>query len=944
MLKRVQPTSEVADAPAPLAQRFVVGAVDDAAEREADDISRAIVGSLRDHPMSSPGRDATRIRRRTGDAVVRRKPMPKLVNGRVRWYDDADPMQTLYDTEEEAAAAGAAFRFTGMGSDLTLPDGSGLSLDDPIVSTWEPTSSPPPVRTPGRGTGGSDGLLPIFDIRSSGTRSGESTGTGSVSPTVAYLEEFTDAGPLAQVVLTICGSDVALASQVMGHLTPAVRSLDCAFLVRDMIVGKASGAAIDALLDALADAGDELTDLVPVVRRLVRICSPALVAELVDMGATAPQCAMFADTCDASTLTRFVQLRLNRPELALLTASGLGGPGMTRLASYERRQVVTLLQICSPPALQAAMAHGFAVRDLDRLLLGMLGADFVALVQVAQLTAPHLLAIADFGQANVARLRVLASPAQMIELVTVHFATTSARQRILGMLTMDETFTCLAGEIGTGGLMRNLLGATSGAEITVPLGALGQAIYALLLSEHLKPAEILLVHTHLARVSMPEIKAAIAGLKDVQRWKRLVVMSTPHACLADLIEFGPHVVETWSYGGAITGRQIGLVSTCIAGSKVRAGFGKLLISRLPVGDLLALCAQPAFAKCAALMVATPMDGALVSANIATLTVARYIRLLDADWDSENINLLVQAFLLGNAGRGLDQWIEIATHASNRPAQTIELCTVANWSASNIGPLLAAYADNANGLSVANWVTIAGLVPVDDHVAAVAFAQLRDWTWAGIEPFVRAFHANPNRLSADDWIQFTYLCGGDAQAEIVPFAQLADWSFNLIYQLLTAYVSDNPNGFTAPQWVTIAEREDRPNAEHAIEVARGDEGRDIILTREARFQELFPGAIRIGSPGWQGLVNQAIGNGLTSVVTAADTDPRPVGNSARWPRADRMSHWTQGGNTTKTAFVAHVNNVSFFVAFGNHAGPNTYNITWYADGADPGPYKENQVTI
>jgi hypothetical protein len=435
---------------------------------------------------------------------------------------------------------------------------------------------------------------------------------------------------------------------------------------------------------------------------------------------------------------------------------------------------------------------------------------------------------------------------------------------------------------------------------------------------------------------------AIANLKDVQRWKRLLQLSTPHACLADLVQFGANLVETWSYPGVITGQQIGLLSACIADGTVRAGIGKLLNTGLPVGDLIALCADPTFGPYAGSLVCPSMTGATVSANLATLSVPRYVKLLVAKWNATNIDLLVQAFLANNASRSLDEWVEIAEHASNQPTQTVGFCAVAGWNAVNIGLLQAAFTDNSNTLTVANWVTVASHVTVNDHAAAIMFAQLEGWTWAGIAPFAQAFHTNPNGLSADNWVTFTYHFDADAQAHIIPFAQLDNWSFELIYQLVMAYAGDNPNNFTAAEWVRIAQQEDPPNAAHAIEVARGDAGLDIIMTPEDRFQALYPGAIRIGSPNWQAKLASAIGNGRQNVANRAMNDDRHVG--AMWPRANRMSHWTQGGNTTLTGFVAHVNNVPFFVAFGNHAGPNTYNITWHANGDDAGPYERNQVTI
>ena len=565
-------------------------------------------------------------------------------------------------------------------------------------------------------------------------------------------------------------------------------------------------------------------------------------------------------------------------------------------------------------------------------------------LQVPHVTAADLAGLADFGPANVVRLCALLEPWQMVELVSTYFGTSSARSRILALLSIDEVCTLYLGEIGRARKMRNLIAATDRAQIMAPIAVIGEASYALLLSHDLKPAEIASVHTQLAGVSRAAIATAIANLKGVQRWKRLLVMATPHVCLADLMQFGYGLVEPWSWGTGATGPQIGVISTCIVGEQLRTGIATLLTSGLSVAGLAALCASPTFAVSAPRSVRPAVTGAVVSANLVTLSAGRYVQLLDADWDSTNINLLVQAFLVDNGGRTIADWVDIAAHTTNQHANILGFCAVANWNGASIGPLSAAFADNPNALSIANWVTIADNVPVNDHASTITFAQLNGWTWAGIQPYVQAFHLNANFLTANQWREFTYLVAADAHDDIIPLAQLAGWNFQLIHQLVTAHANNNPSGFTALQWATIAGREARPDAQHAIQVAQGDAGRDIILTPEDRFQEIYTDAIRIGLPGWDNLLAAAIGNGRQNVANRAMHDDRSMDRGAWWPRATNMSHWTQGGNTTLTGFVAHVNNAAFFVAFGNHAGPNTYNITWHATGGPLGKYANNQVTI
>jgi hypothetical protein len=357
------------------------------------------------------------------------------------------------------------------------------------VNTWGSAPGGTAVESAPLGGGArSEGLLPIFDIRNSSARRGEPrTVRGGSGPTVAYFREFADAGLIAGVVLTICDDDVTVAATIMRHLVPGVRSVDCAFLVREMRARGVPGEAIDALMEALAEAGSGVGAFVPIVRQLVQICSPEVVTEMIEVGLSAAQCAAFANICDGPTLTRIIGFGLRRADLASIAASGLLAPGMTQLASYERRQVVLLLQVCDPAALRAAMGHGFSIQELDRVLNGVPGPSF----------GPLMVALVDFRSTNVIRLCRLTPPTQLVELVTIHYTTRSARSRIISLVSVDDLCTYLVGEIGLGRLMQRLLGATSGAEITVPIAALGQPAYAFLLSKQLKPAEISGIHQHL---------------------------------------------------------------------------------------------------------------------------------------------------------------------------------------------------------------------------------------------------------------------------------------------------------------------------------------------------------------------------------------------------------------------------------------------------------------
>ena len=100
------------------------------------------------------------------------------------------------------------------------------------------------------------------------------------------------------------------------------------------------------------------------------------------------------------------------------------------------------------------------------------------------------------------------------------------------------------------------------------------------------------------------------------------------------------------------------------------------------------------------------------------------------------------------------------------------------------------------------------------------------------------------------------------------------------------------------------------------------------SREDQFQIDNPEAIRIGADGWKGELNSAIGSGRENIANRAMNDPRVTG--AVWPGADRVTHWTQGGNSGgTTGFVAHVGSAAFFVAMGHHRTSSTYGLDWQA---------------
>src|SRR5260370_25972504 len=79
---------------------------------------------------------------------IQRKPVPKLLGGRVRWYDSDDLTQQLFDTEAECAANASAMSMllsnplSGLAEPElmpTLPGGFGsMSLSGPVVKTWQP--------------------------------------------------------------------------------------------------------------------------------------------------------------------------------------------------------------------------------------------------------------------------------------------------------------------------------------------------------------------------------------------------------------------------------------------------------------------------------------------------------------------------------------------------------------------------------------------------------------------------------------------------------------------------------------------------------------------------------------------------------------------------------------------------------------------------------------
>ncbi|MBN2730004.1 MAG: hypothetical protein JXR53_12335 [Bacteroidales bacterium] len=344
-------------------------------------------------------------------------------------------------------------------------------------------------------------------------------------------------------------------------------------------------------------------------------------------------------------------------------------------------------------------------------------------------------------------------------------------------------------------------------------------------------------------------------------------------------------------------------------------------------------------NCDANQWATISNYAAFTNNVAN--VIAFARI--AGWTWAGIDPLTTAFVGGANGLTAAQWITVAGYMANDAhANTIAFCQLAGWTWAGIDPLTAAFVGGANGLTAAQWVTIAGHMANDAHANTIAFCQLVGWNFAAINPLSLAFVANPNALTVYEWIGIATLLGNNTDAGSIAFAQLANWTYYPVVAVVTAFLyGGNHNAFTAVQWTIIASQVQANNVRLAIQYAEGGDGRDIILTREDRFAEVYPNAIRIGSQGWQAQLNNAIGNVRENIANSAMRDQRHVG--AQWPRADRISHWTQGGNGGgQTGFVAHVNNVSFFIAYGNHAGPNTYNLVWKA--ANVGGFIGNQVTI
>ena len=56
----------------------------------------------------------------------------------------------------------------------------------------------------------------------------------------------------------------------------------------------------------------------------------------------------------------------------------------------------------------------------------------------------------------------------------------------------------------------------------------------------------------------------------------------------------------------------------------------------------------------------------------------------------------------------------------------------------IGPLSQTFAANANGLTPAQWLIVAGRMGANAHASTTAFCRLAGWTWAGIDALSRQF--------------------------------------------------------------------------------------------------------------------------------------------------------------------------------------------------------------
>jgi hypothetical protein len=505
--------------------------------------------------------------------VIQRKPVPRLVGGKVYWYDDTDPEEQLFDSAEACAANG---RKLGGGGALSmhLPDLDPLgppTAGSGIVKLWEP-----PRASRGQDRPPPSGLLPIFDIRSTGKAPAR---TAPSDPLVdLYLKSAGTDILLADAVLTMAGRDVFLARRIMDRLVGDVRTMAGARLVHGLLAHAVAPPVIDALVArGLATA----TQLAPLVPTLVARCSPQ----------------------DSVRLLAYSRLQLEQ------------------LLGYAANDLAVLLQY-PPTTFDAVLALSFTPDQLSFVLAGMSAASLGVLAQMLGLNATHIVALCDFGAQSVSELHQVLSMVELLRLLTI-YASTVDRQGIAALLTGTQIGNSLQGEVGRRNLMRRLLAATAGAQITGPLAALGDAVFATLLA-HLTPPQILPLQAPLANVPEAEIDTSLNELTP-QRYVSLVLHGVPHATLPGLFQFGAQHVDQMVL--TCTAADIGQIRLAVVDAVMRIRIGELIGSGLTLPDLVGLTGWAGFPGLVRRFHNAQLSGAQIHAALLPLGAAFYLQVL-----------------------------------------------------------------------------------------------------------------------------------------------------------------------------------------------------------------------------------------------------------------------------------------------------------------------------
>ncbi|HWN45191.1 MAG TPA: hypothetical protein VNW71_23400 [Thermoanaerobaculia bacterium] len=202
--------------------------------------------------------------------------------------------------------------------------------------------------------------------------------------------------------------------------------------------------------------------------------------------------------------------------------------------------------------------------------------------------------------------------------------------------------------------------------------------------------------------------------------------------------------------------------------------------------------------------------------VGTTALARLTSAGAAAWTHPHVLALAQGYAAGNPNNlTATEWTQIAAAlAADSDAQAIALARVTATAAAvwTFAPALALaqgfQAGNANNLSAADWTALAAQLPADQHANVTAFARVRGrgntaWTAAPAAQLVQAFAANPGGFSAAQWVAIANVVRADQHANVTTFAQIG-WAHARIVTLATLF-GNNAFNQTAADWRAVAAR-------------------------------------------------------------------------------------------------------------------------------------------